>query len=398
MSHEQLVKDLIARKSYSGEEEDIRDFIQEQFKQNGVEAFVQDRNLLVHIEGSDRTKAFIFNSHMDTVPEGDIPWKYGAWTPTIEGDRLIGLGASDMKAGMAASMLLAEQTVKQGKPPVDMWFTYVVNEEVDGSGTESFANWFAEQGYDKKYTDMAAIFTEPSNLKLIEHGHRGNYFLEVVAHGQSGHASTPGKLKGVSAVRKIINFADAFQLAATEWNEEFPNKYFNPAITVGEMTSIRANIKAVEEKDVDGKPVFDSKGNRIIKVEPSSANKFPDTCTAVFDLRTTPESHDLLGERVKKLGKKLGVKVGDLYMPAPAGFTNPDEKIVTVSRQAVKGARVQTAHGSADLGFLSAKGIKGIIFGPGEKSQMHVTDEYCRPAQIPQAVEIYKTIVEAWAK
>lgn len=381
MNHEQLLKNLVEIKSFSGEEAQIRNFIQDWFKERGIDAFLQDENLTVHFEGKDRTRAFIFNSHMDTVGSGDIPWKSDPWKPTTEGDRLIGLGASDMKSGMAASMLLAEQVSKTGKPPVDIWFSYVVKEEIDGSGSENFIKWFANERYTRKYKDMAAIFTEPTNLKLIEHGHRGNYFLEVTAKGDSVHASRPDLLKGPSAVRKIVRFSDVFQKEVEKWRKEFADKYFKPSITVGEMTSIRANLKVA-----DGKIVTDS------------ANKFADRCVATFDLRTTPKAHEVIFPRVKNLGRKFGVTVRNLYPPAPAGFTKPTERIVKVANSVVKNSKVVVTLGSADLGFLAAKGIKGIIFGPGVKHQEHKTNEYALPAQIPQAVEIYKQIVEAWAK
>lgn len=379
--HEKLLKDLIKTKSLSGEEEGIRDFISTWFEKKGIEAHLQGESLFVHFEGEDRSRAFIFNSHMDTVGPGDKKWRTDPWKPTWDGNRLIGLGASDMKSGMAASMLLAEQIDKLGIPPVDMWFTYVVREEEDGSGSENFVKWFAQRGYTRKYQDMAAIFTEPTNLTLIEHGHRGNFFLRVSAKGDSAHASRPDLLKGRTSVRKIIKFSDRFQEQVSRWKTRYPSRFFKPSITVGEMTSMKANLKVS-----DGQITTDS------------PNKFPDVCVATFDLRTTPETHDMLYKKVVKLGKRLDVRVTNLYPPAPAGFTDPSEKIVATAHHIVKGSKVDVALGSADLGFLLAKGIKGIIFGPGVKHQEHRTNEYTLPAQIPQAVEIYRQIMEAWAK
>ncbi len=380
--HEQLLNKLIRTKSLSGHEEEIRTFIGDWFKERGISSEVIDENLIVHLEGVDKTKAFIFNSHMDTVGPGEKGWKQiDPWKPTPDGNKLRGLGATDMKSGLTASMLLAEQIHSSGKPPVDMWFTYVVKEEVDGSGSEKFAKWFSKNGYTRKYKDMAAIFTEATNLKAVEHGHRGNFFLEVTAKGKSGHASRPDIYVGKTPVRKIIEFSDELQKEVVNWKEEFKDTYFDPSITVGEMTSLKANVKSES-----GKVVADS------------PNKIADVCTATFDLRTTPKAHDMLFKRVKELAKRMNVTVKNLYPPAPAGFTDPSEKIVKVVSSIVKNSKIEVTLGSADLGFLAAQGIKGIIFGPGVKLQEHKTNEYTYPAQIPQAVEIYKQIVEAWAK
>lgn len=390
LEHEKLVTDLISIRSVSGEEEKIRSSIGDWFKERGIDSFVQGENLIIHFEGKDKTRAFIFNSHMDTVSDGP-EWKKDPWKATKEADRLIGLGVSDMKSGLTASMLLADQISQSGKPPVDTWFTYVVMEEVDGSGTENFAQWFEQTGQLAQYTDIAAIFTEPNSLQEVEHGHRGNYFLEVTARGASGHAGRPDELKGQKlAVRKMFNFANRFQRAATNWQKEFQDEYFDPSITVGEMTSILANAR--------GKRTFDTEGKEILIATHGSVNKFPETCVATFDLRTTPSTHNLLYDRVLELSEKADVTVSQLYPPAPAGFTDPQEKIVQIASVVGGDRKLTVSQASADLGFLTAKGIKSIILGPGEKEQCHKPNEYAYPTQIPQAVEIYRQIVEAWAK
>lgn len=369
MDHIKLLKQLISIKSHSGEENDLRNFISEWFRERQIDSFVQNENLVVHFEGIDRTKAFIFNSHMDTVSAGESKWRYGAWTPTIEADKLVGLGASDMKSGLTSSMLLAEQIAQTGKPPVDVWFTYVAKEEVDGSGTESFADWFDKEGYLKRYVDLAGIFTEPTGLKEIEHGHRGNMFIKVTTEGDSGHGSRPNKIKKHS-IREMIRFADLLQEEFKAWRKEFSDSKFE-APTVGEMTSISAG---------------------------DSPNKFPPACVATFDVRTTPDFHPVAFTRIKKLAKREHVKVEYAFPPAPAGYTNPKEKIISATKGAVKNPKLTVSKGSADLGFLTMKGVKAVIFGPGVKNQAHKTNEYCFPNQIPQAVETYKQIVDSWAK
>ncbi|MDP3917843.1 MAG: M20/M25/M40 family metallo-hydrolase [Candidatus Woesebacteria bacterium] len=381
--HEKLLNDLIEIKSYSGEEEKIRDFIYGWFEEKGIESFIQDENLVVHFNGKDQSKAFIFNSHMDTVSKGDQEWKYGPWTPTIEGDKLVGLGASDMKGGLVASMLLAEKMHKKGKPQTDMWFTYVVKEEQDGSGTQSFADWFNKNGYPQKYTDVAGIFTEPTNLKEIEHGHRGNLFLKITAIGDSGHGARPHLIQKHS-VREIIRFSDILQEQFTTWRKEFNDGKFEPP-TVGEMTSIQAGV-AIKEIN----------GQKVIEVE--SPNKFPSVAVATFDIRTTPDFHKVAFDRIVNLANINGMKVEYAFPPGPAGYTDINEKIVKVATEIVKDAKLTVSKGSADLGFLTAHGIKAIIFGPGIKEQCHRVNEYTYPAQILEAVEIYNQIVTTWAK
>lgn len=221
-------------------------------------------------------------------------------------------------------------------------------------------------------------------------GIEATIFVIAESRGPSGHASRPGEVVGDLAVPKMFSFAGRFQKSVEKWNAESPSKYFNPAITVGVLTSIFANaaVKMVAGEDGAERPI----------IIPGSVNKFPETCVATFDLRTTPEFHGEAWVKVEALAKEMGVSVKQLYDPAPAGFTDPSEKIVRIASTLGEKRVLTVSQASADLGFFTAKGIKAVILGPGEKEQCHMANEYCYPAQIPPAVNLYSQIVEAWAK
>lgn len=371
MKHLDLLKQLIKIKSYSGEEKNLRVFISEWFDKRGIKNFVQDENLIVRINGQNKNKAFIFNSHLDTVSSGDLKWKYGPWNPTLIGDKVFGLGASDMKSGIAASMLLAEKIKKSGKPLVDMYFTFVTKEEVDGTGTQNFIKWFSKKGYLKKYVDIGCIFTESTSLTEIQYGHRGNLFIKAQTKGDSGHASRPILLKKHSVI-EMFEFSNTLKKHFKDWSKEYSDKIFEPP-TLGELTSINAGDSNVP-------------------------NKFPSICTATFDIRTTPKFHKKVFKKILSLAKKMNVDISHAFSPSPAGFTNPKEKIVKCAQKFIKNSKLTVSNGSADLGFVTEKGIKGIILGPGANNQVHQTNEYCYPKQIPQAVDIYKKIIEEWSR
>lgn len=379
-----LLSNLVRIKSYSGEEEKIKTYIKKWFQNKGIKTIVQGENLLVHLEGKDKNRAFIFNAHMDTVSAGDErKWRYGPWNPTSVQGRLIGLGTSDMKAGLAATMLLAEKYSRK-TPLVDLWFTFVAREETDGNGIKTFAAWFAKKGFFKKYRDLAAIFTEPTSMNEIEYGHRGNMFILAETTGGSGHASRPQDLKDHS-VRKMIAFADKLYLEVKKWRKEFPSKVFEPP-TVGEFTSVHAGVRV------------GIKEGKKFEIVPESPNKFPANCWATFDVRTTPEFHPVAYKRIKEFGKSMGVKIGLAFPPFPTGYTDPSEKIVLIAKKILGSPKLSVSQASADLGFLTIKGVKAIILGPGDKDQAHKVNEYCYQGQIPRAEAVYEEIIENWAK
>ena len=102
MNHEKLLRQLVEIPSYSGEEAEIRNFIKDWFEEKGIDAFVQDENLVVHFRGKDKARAFLFNSHMDTVVAGD-GWNTDPFSLVKKGEKVFGLGASDMKSGIVAN-------------------------------------------------------------------------------------------------------------------------------------------------------------------------------------------------------------------------------------------------------------------------------------------------------
>ena len=374
-----LLEQLIAIKSYSGGETDLKHFIAGWFEKKGIKTIGQGDNLLVHFEGKNNEKAFIFNSHMDTVSAGDESmWTYGPWKPTLVDGKLIGLGSSDMKSGLAASMLTCVEFFKN-KPPIDLWFTFVVKEEQDGSGTKDFVEWFEKKGYSKKYSELAAIFTEPTNLYDIEHGHRGNLFINATTIGESGHASRPSSNK-VHAVKRMIKFSEVLEKQMQKWQKEYKNDVFDPP-TVGLFTSIYAGIE--------------NEGGKL-KVE--SPNKFPANCKATFDIRTIPGFHEVALEKISALGKKMGVIVGLEFPAGPSGYTDSHDNLIKVTENVLGEYKLSVSQGSADLGFLTQVGVKGVTLGPGDKSQSHQVNESCDPSMVNKAVKIYSQIVAKWGK
>ena len=367
----ELLKDLLRIPSYSGQEKQVLTFINQYFTDHNVESFFQNNNLVVHFKGKNPTRAFIFNSHVDVVDTGDESrWKHKPWEAEVDESRIYGRGASDMKSGVYASMEFATSLAKeQSQPPTDLWFTYVVNEEVDGSGTQDFADWFKTNGYLDQYKEMTAIFTEPTNLREAEYGHRGNFFLKALVDGDSAHSSRPKEIKK-HTILLMTKFINAVVSRTTDWEKKYESEEFAPPTIT--PTSIQAKS--------------------------ASPNKTSDHCEATFDLRTIPGFHEEAFGEIGEIAKKNGISLEFLYPPAPTGYTSPDAKIFQVMHQLIPDLKLTVSKGSADLGFLTSLGIEGAIFGPGEKEQAHAIDESANINQILSTPELYKKIYNAWAE
>ncbi|MCJ7826021.1 M20/M25/M40 family metallo-hydrolase [Patescibacteria group bacterium] len=366
----ETAKELIAIPSYSGQEEGVRNYLETRFKNAGISFIEQGDNLAVHLRGIDGTRAFMFNSHMDVVDIGNPKmWSHDPWGGDIQNGIIYGRGAADMKGGLAASIETALQLSNRLNLPTDVWFMYVTMEEEDGSGTKTFAQWFSNERFAKKYKEMAGIFTEPTALLAVEHGHKGNYFIDATVKGNVGHSGRPYAI-AVNATEQLARFITSLQKINEEWKNQFPNGIFTaPTVTATAFTA-----------------------------ESASYNKTAGEAVAHLDLRTIPGYHGDLFMQIKTLANTYNVNL-TLHCPdAPTGYTTPDAKIIKVMQEIIPELKLEVSEASADLGFLTEIGVEGVIFGPGEKETAHQIDESAPVDQIEKAPLLFTQIYDTWAE
>lgn len=362
-----LIKKLIQIPSISGQEQEIQKFILGHLKKLEPNPLWVGENLVVKIPGKNSERALIFNAHVDTVTAGNKKlWRYPPFAGKIAGGKIYGLGASDEKATVASLLLLAQKLIKS-VPPCDIWLTFVVKEELDGSGTKEFVKWFKKEEQ-KKYKQVAAILGEPTDLQKIKLAHKGNLFLKITTYGESGHGSRPEKIKK-HAVLEMYKTKEILEKLGKSWKKQYADQLLGSP-TIGLLTSIAAG-------------------------SPSSPNKFPDSCTATFDVRTTPKLHQRALMIIKKSLPKIKVEL--VYPPAPYGFTAREEKIAKIVKR-VSGARFAVSEGSNDQCFFTAAEIPAVVFGPGNENCIHKANEFCEVANIPKAVALYQEIIAEFGK
>ncbi|HYE88198.1 MAG TPA: M20/M25/M40 family metallo-hydrolase, partial [Vicinamibacterales bacterium] len=160
-------------------------------------------NVIGRREGSASGPAIHLNGHFDVVPVG-LGWTRDPFGGEIDGDRLYGRGACDMKAGIAAAVYAAEAIRRAGAPhvaPIEISGT--VDEE---SGGFAGVAWLAEHGMLARERTRAVIIPEPFGIDRICIGHRGVYWFEVIAEGRIAHGSMP--YLGVNAIEGMSHLLD----------------------------------------------------------------------------------------------------------------------------------------------------------------------------------------------
>jgi acetylornithine deacetylase/succinyl-diaminopimelate desuccinylase-like protein len=146
--------------------------------------------VLATARGTGGGRTILLDGHLDTVPPGDP--ERGGLLPRIEDGRLLGRGAFDMKAGLAAMMVAADRARRTGTRG-DVVLALVADEEFGSIGTEEALRALAADG---TRVD-GAVISEPSQSEAIV-AHRGFGWYEIRLRGRAAHGSMPEQ--GVDAV------------------------------------------------------------------------------------------------------------------------------------------------------------------------------------------------------
>jgi acetylornithine deacetylase len=142
--------------------------------------------------GATDGPTLVLNGHLDTV---GVTGMAEPFLPRIEGDRLYGRGAADMKAGVAALVVAAEKLVADGAP-VRPVLALVADEEDANLGSESVIAALPNLGV----SPDACLITEPTDLAICR-SLRGFAVVRVSFTGRAVHSSQAEL--GVNAVTHL---------------------------------------------------------------------------------------------------------------------------------------------------------------------------------------------------
>lgn len=299
----------------------------------------------------------IFEAHQDTVPVDAMTVEpFGA---VIDGGRLYGRGACDVKAGVAVMFAAFARLVKE-RPPgsAKVILAYTVDEEHTFLGIQEFVR----SGITADY----AIVAEPTLLNIVR-AHKGVVRWQLETPGRACHSSRPEQ--GVNAVYRMARLLRGVEEYADRLRESPPDPLLGPpTLSVGRITG------------------------------GVSPNTVPDFCRIDLDRRLIPgEDPDAA---VADLGSFLGSYPGiDFPFAAsqpklacpPLSPANSGELVERLGRaiDAVVGRHeVHAVPYGTDASTLALAGIPAVVFGPGDIAQAHTKDEWIDLAQLEPAAEI----------
>jgi acetylornithine deacetylase len=160
-------------------------------------------------KGPVRGRSLILNGHIDVVPVGaQRLWTRPPFEPRIDGDKLYGRGAGDMKAGIVAYCMAFEALRKLGyEPAAPVFLQSVIEEECTGNGALACL----VQGYRAD----AALIPEP--IPGIMTGQMGVMWVGIEVLGLPVHAAVAQT--GVAAIEFVQYLCAKLKEIEAQWNE-----------------------------------------------------------------------------------------------------------------------------------------------------------------------------------
>src|SRR3954469_12896584 len=161
-------------------------------------------NLIVRIDGARPGPHLGLCGHLDTKPVGDAAaeWRTDPFAPTIEGDRLFGLGSTDMK-GACAAMVLAGAAFARiaGRAAGSLSLLFTADEEY---GSHFGASFLVRQ---RAIDADAILLGEPAGVhedwEAIRVISRGISCFRVIVTGTQTHSSISDQMPTVNAVEAM---------------------------------------------------------------------------------------------------------------------------------------------------------------------------------------------------
>ena len=337
---------------------------------------VEDRcNVIVSLEAESQEPALVLICHMDTVVTGK-DWTRDPFAAKVEGDRIFGRGACDMKSGLACALVVFHKTaeqVQQGNMSLrrSLRLICTVDEEGDMRGVETAIR-------NKRVTAKDWVMDLEPTDGQIQMAHKGRFWLEVEVDGVTAHASRPEQgADAIAAMAEII----------CEMKQAFAQ--FPVHKELGKTTITFGQIQGGYQPYV-----------------------VPDECKLWMDCRLAPPVNDIMVLEIMDQAKKKaecavpGVRV-EYKVTGNRPFIEKNEQsgLLAQLKKAVWKATGETAQVCPFPGYTDTAVIAGMTgnrnclsYGPGNLKYAHKPDEFVEMADIKRCEKVIWQLVEQMEK
>jgi acetylornithine deacetylase len=382
-----------------GRESDVSAVLADLYRSSGaavemVTVEKQRDNACGRIVGTGGGRSLLFNGHVDVVPANAARWSRDPFSGLVTDTDVHGRGATDDKGGVVSAAFAALALAMAGvKLKGDLILQAVVGEETGDHllGTSA--------ALDAGYTADAAVIVEPTsydgttpNLATVS---AGGLWFSLSLEGKVAHSSLRGRALqptlegerlGVNTIDKFWVVYQALRNLEDQWaqNDRHPDYvpgHFSilPAVLEAHPDGFRVPFALADTLTVEYSVTHNpdrSNEDVIAEIERTvrvacSLDPWLREHTPVFEWKllwapyTVQQSHPLIPALVSAHSAALGAPDGS-RVPIRDGF-----------------------FGLCDITWMDAKGLQGVMYGPGVGLTAHAEEEYVPIEQLIVATKTY---------
>lgn len=339
----ELLKRLIATPRTSRKEQEAAEVLYGFMTEEcGLETYRDGCNMWTVASGYDASRpTLLLNAHIDTVKPVN-GWVHDPFTPTLEGDRLYGLGSNDDGASLV-SLLQTFRILSASEQKYNLIFLASAEEEVSGkAGIEHALPLLPEV--------TVALVGEPTGMQPAI-AEKGLMVLDVTAHGKAGHAA---RNEGDNALYHAIDDMNWFRNKRWEKESEL-------------LGAVKMTVTIVNAG--------------------TQHNVIPDTCTFTVDVRTNEcygneELYGMICSEVKGEVKARSFRLNSSRIDVSHPIVR---KLTEMGRK---------PFGSPTLSDQALMPFPSLKMGPGDSSRSHTADEYICLNEISEAIDLYVQLLD----
>jgi succinyl-diaminopimelate desuccinylase len=343
--------ELMAMPSVSGEEAEIADAVHKTLAACPWLEVERVGDNVVARTGLGRDQRLVLAGHLDTVPPGENA------QPRVDGDTVWGVGASDMKGGLAVMLDLAT-TVQS--PAVDVTWCFYAREEISRNQSGLLELW---QQRPELLAGDAAILGEPTSA-VVEAGCQGTMRVRITLQGVRAHTARP--FTGRNAIHRL----GALLLRVSDWP---PREVVLDGCTYAEQLQAVAIEGGV------------------------AANVVPDVAVVTLNHRYAPDRGQVEAEAFlhELLDPVLELDAGDTWEMLDAGDGAPPSLGHPLLKALVEqsGASPKAKVGWTDVASFWEHGVPAANFGPGDPLVAHHPDERVTRRQLERTRHVLAALL-----
>lgn len=370
MSALNLAQSLIRIKSISPNDAGCFEVIEPELVSLGfkVEKIKELNSETLLAKFGNKGKIFCYLGHTDVVPSGPIEeWSSHPFEANVVNDELIGRGAADMKASVAAFIeALKNFLATCPEPNFQIWMMLASNEE-----------------------------GEPQDGKintLIESLAANNEIIDYCLVGEASSTSTVGD---VLRVGRRGSLSGNLKLIGKQGHVAYPTKVLSPILEVGPIISDLQTISWDQ-----GNEYFDPTSFQISNIDSGTGatNVVPGHLNMLFNFRFSPESsHESLKERFIQILEKSKCEFEIEWTLNAVPYLTKKTNLLNIIQSALKKinnkeAVIDNGGGTSDGRWVSPSGAEVIELGPINKT-IHQIDEKISLSDLELLTRIYNQIL-----